>query len=405
MRNKETDYSTRMTAAMLVILSQTGLRLGDLLCITTDSLIEKKLVKSGNVTHYIHYIAKKPSKAHAPVLEFNIFSNSLTTEAFKIMLKLRKTCENSKGHKYLYVLPTVARSKDEYPLQRFRFKKEYQKIMYTYLHNESLMEWYGIPPCIYQTWNKEKKEKEKITLNIPESRQYRVHLCTALYEKGVPLVYIQRYMSHLSDYMMGYYVRPKDTYQENISYSEQVIKEIVEEDITPLGGNLIGKDIKTNIQKFIEDNGFNVKTDIETIMKELGNKVIIRGKTGGVCIKTSLMPCSKDARTNEMMCAYNLCPNLFHFYYMIDVTYLNFKTLQETYKTMKSNGNTKAAQKELNKLKDLSRRRLIPELDELEKELTKKGFNTVIDQHPSIIEIIENKDDIRKEINLWMNKN
>lgn len=204
---------------------------------------------------------------------------------------------------------------------------------------------------------------------------------------------------------MGYYVRPKDTYQENIAYSEKVIKEIVEENITPLGGNFIGEDIRKNIQKFIKDNNFNIKTDINEIMKELGDKVIIRGKSGGVCIKTSLMPCSKDSRTNEMMCAYNICPNLFHFYYMIDVSYLNFKTLQETYQTMESNGNAKAAQKELNKLKDLLRRRLIPELDELEKELEQKGFNLILEQHPSLLNFIENKDDIRKEINLWMKKN
>lgn len=106
-----------------------------------------------------------------------------------------------------------------------------------------------------------------------------------------------------------------------------------------------------------------------------------------------------------MMCAYNICPNLFHFYYMIDVSYLNFKTLQETYQTMESNGNVKAAQKELNKLKDLLRRRLIPELDELEKELEQKGFNLILEQHPSLLNFIENKDDIRKEINLWMKKN
>ena len=89
---------------------------------------------------------------------------------------------------------------------------------------------------------------------------------------------------------------------------------------------------------------------------------------------------------------------------MIDVSYLNFKTLQDTYETMKNNNNIKAAQKELNKLKDLLRRRLIPELDELEKELDRKGFETIINQHPSLVEIIENKDNIREEIELWMNK-
>lgn len=92
---------------------------------------------------------------------------------------------------------------------------------------------------------------------------------------------------------MPSYVRPKDTYQENIQYSEKVIREIAGEDITPLGGNMLGEDIKENIKKFIADNGFNVQTDVEAIVKALGDKVIIRGKTGGVCIimTPSKRPC------------------------------------------------------------------------------------------------------------------
>lgn len=116
------------------------------------------------------------------------------------------------------------------------------------------------------------------------------------------------------------------------------------------------------------------------------------------------MPCSKDARTNEMMCAYNLCPNLFHFYYMVDVSYMNFQTLQETYKAMSEAGKTKAAQKELAKLKDIINRRLLPELDELDKEIEANGFNTILDKHPSLVEIMENREEIRKEIELWRMK-
>ena len=90
---------------------------------------------------------------------------------------------------------------------------------------------------------------------------------------------------------------------------------------------------------------------------------------------------------------------------MIDVSYLNFKTLQETYTSCKKKGNIRASQKELNKIKDLIRRRLIPELDELDKEIDKKGMKTIIDKYPSLIDVIENKEDIREEINIWMKKN
>lgn len=404
MRNTKIDYSTRMTAALLVILSQTGLRVSDLISLKTTNLIEKKLVKSGAITHYIHYTSIKPSKVNSPLLEFDIFSNPITTEAYKLMIELRKNCNASNFHDYIYVLPFTSKCRELYPLSKMSFLGEYKKLMYKYLLPEATKEWEGINRVTYLVWDKKTKKNTKIMLSVPETRQYRVHLCTALYEKGVSLMYIKKYMGHLSEYMTGYYVRPKDTYQENITYSEKVIKEIVEEDITPLGGNLIGNRIKENIQNFIKDNGLNIKSDINAIMKELGDKVVIRGKTGGVCIKTSLIPCAQDKRSNQVLCAYNICPNLFHFYYMIDVTYLNFQTLQKTYSSMKSNQNKMASQKELNKLKDLVKNRLLPELDELEKEINKKGINTIINQHPSIIEIIEHRDDIRKEINLWMEK-
>ena len=105
-----------------------------------------------------------------------------------------------------------------------------------------------------------------------------------------------------------------------------------------------------------------------------------------------------------MMCAYNLCPNLFHFYYMVDVSYMNFQTLQDTYHAMKDSGKTKAAQKELSKIRDLLNRRLIPEMDELDKEIETRGFDIIIDRHPSLLDIMTNRENIRKEIETWRTK-
>ena len=409
MRDRKIEsINDRMIAAGIVFLSQTGLRLGDFLVVTTNSLFSKKLSRSGYVTNYIHFAAKKPSKAHQPLLEFDIFSNSLATEAFEVMKDLRKQSPLSQGNNILFVLSKLNRSNalNAVPHQRHQFNAEYSRFMRKYLPVECTMEWEGISPCIYHhdPSGERKGTASPQTLYIPDTRQYRVHLCTALYNQGVPLVYIQKYMGHLSEQMMGYYARPKDTYQENIQYSEKVIREIVGDDTTPLGGNMLGQEIKENIQKFIADNGLNVYTNIEEVMSALGDRVIIRGKTGGVCIKTSLMPCSQDARTNEIMCAYDLCPNLFHFYYMADTSYMNFQTLKDTYNALVNAGKAKAAQKELAKIKDVLRRRLLPELKELDKELAKKGHDWIITRYPSLLEVIENRDEIRKEIEVWQVK-
>lgn len=400
MRDKKAEYNRRATACAIIMLSELGLRIADLMAVRTDSIHSKKLA-NGVPVNYIHYIARKPSKPHSTALEFDMYCDAYCTEAFNTLLKIRKQCA-FKDEPYLYVLDAVARSKNDYPIPNHRFNAELKHFLFNELYDTCLQDWDGIKKSKYVFTNPDTKQLDSVQISVPDTRQFRVHCCTRLYEQGVPLVYIQRYMSHLSEYMLGYYVRPKDTYQENIAYSEKVIKEIAGDDITPIG--LLGNDIKENIQKFIADNNFNVQTDIDAIMKALGDKVIIRGKTGGVCIKTSLMPCAQDARTNEMMCAYNICPNLFHFYYMADISYLNFMTMQETYAVNKANGQTKAAQKELHKIKDVLRRRLIPELDELDKEISRKGTDVILADYPSLRDIVDNRNSVRKEIEQWMTK-
>ena len=188
----------------------------------------------------------------------------------------------------------------------------------------------------------------------------------------------------------------------NIEYSEKIISEIAGDDLTPIG--FMGSDLRDNIKFFINDRHLDVKKDIHQIQEALGKNLIILRKTGGVCIRTSLTPCARDAQTNEDMCAYYPCPNFFQFYYMADLSYLDFQTLQKTYAENLSNGRTRAAQKELQKIKDLLRSKLEPELDELDREIACKGKDHVIIRNPSLSTIIDNETEIREEIDLWIKK-
>lgn len=89
-------------------------------------------------------------------------------------------------------------------------------------------------------------------------------------------------------------------------------------------------------------------------------------KTGGVCIKHSMLrECSKDAKTNEFYCAYGVCPNIFHFYYMADVSYRQAKELVETININKSRGLMRQVQKESHMLQTIINQKLMPELTEL----------------------------------------
>lgn len=400
MRDNNAEYNLRATACCIVMLSQLGLRINELLAIRTTDKREKNLSKSGHSVRYLHYRSFKPSKAHQPVQEFDIFCTEPCCEAFDTLEKIRLSNKLALNNDYLYVLMPAEKSKNELPISNKRFRNEYAKLLHNELPTESHMDWLGINKIKFQV-----RKNVFVPLSLPDTRQYRVHLCSTLYnEYNVPLEFIRRYMGHLTEYMMGYYVRPKDTYQEDIAASEKALQQIVgTEDLALLGG-VNGAEIKERIKAFIEENHFNVMESPRAVIDAYGDKLIIRGKRGGMCIKTSIMPCSKDRRTNSLYCAYDICPNLFHFFYNADASYADFRTLQATYAAAKESHHTRAAEKELHKLHDLCSNILVPELDELDKEIAKKGVQHIMDNYPTLIPIIENNADIRKEVSAWMSK-
>ena len=48
--------------------------------------------------------------------------------------------------------------------------------------------------------------------------------------------------------------------------------------------------------------------------------------------------------------------------------------------------------------------KLLPEMDELKNELNKKGRDVLLERHPSLIEIIDNYNEIQKELIKWKQK-
>ncbi len=84
--------------------------------------------------------------------------------------------------------------------------------------------------------------------------------------------------------MAFYYVRPKNSIQENIDASLRVLKEMVTKDAIPIGAD---KGLVTRIDEFITKNKFSVEADLDTICEKLAKEIPIRIKTGGVCIKSS----------------------------------------------------------------------------------------------------------------------
>lgn len=393
--NEKASYNRRMTAGLIIIESQTGLRTQDLLGLKVSDIHEKKLPVSDIMCNYLHFQTRKPSKAHSDMLEFDIYASQLCADAFNKMSILRQKCVY-RNEPYLYVLDSGKKTSNKYPIATNRLQAEYRKFFLEELKDLTCEKWKGITPVKHVQGGK------TYNLNIPEIRQYRVHLATALYNNGVSLNYIKKYLGHLSEYMLGYYVRPKNPGHENAKYAERIVKKIAGDDMTPLGS--MGAELKQNLQQFIEEGKYNVKADTSKILNDLGENLVIREKGPGLCcIKTSFIPCKYDARTDKMLCAFGTCPNIFHFFDMINVSYMQFHELQNSYQQNKDNGFKRAAEKELNKLKSFCKGRLTPELDELERVVKTKGLSAFVKQYPDLQYYATNIDNIRKEIQLWEN--
>lgn len=394
----------RATACVYLILSQTGLRIGEILGLETDCLQTTKIF-NGEETNYIKYRTWKRVNGNNTCTTERTYVNELTKKAYETLMKLHQEKRDLLGLDYLYMGGQKMNKPSQFPVSPDSFSKQ-QIPFFAYI--DRYMPTINLPDDKYPELLRIKVDKNKAvlglnpeakTLTYPKNPQFRVHVCTELYNKGVPLKYIQKFMGHLSTEMQGYYVRPKNNLQEDMEFTLETLEKVVSGEIRLLGGS---NGLSEKIQEFITENNYNVEKDIKTICEKLAAKIPIRQKTGGVCIKSSMLrECSKDAKTNEFYCAYGVCPNIFHFYYMADVSFRQTQELVETIHINKSRGHLRQAQKEVNMLNTIISNKLLPELNELKVMITKKGVLPVLEEYPDLKDIIENLDAIYEDVSAW----
>lgn len=416
--NDETEaLHDRGTACLYIILSQTGLRIGEILglrvgCIHTTSIF------NGEEAHYLEYSTWKRENGNNTSTSALTYVNELTYEAYNILIQIYAERRQKFDLDYLY-MGGKNPSKKSFPFNSETFKHTAFRF-FIKLDNMGLLEAVNLAPDKYPTLHvfnpgvpnmvrngktrPGKTLSEKVnTVTFPDSQQFRFHCCSVLADKGVPLEYIQRFMSHLTSDMVRYHMLPQSSPQEDMEFSLKTLREVASGKTKILGDN---KGLSESIKKFIEENNFKVATDLEEICETLAKKLPIRQKTGGVCIKSSqLRECSMDAKTNEFYCAYGVCPNIVHFYYMADVTYRQCKELQETININKERGHMRQVEKETNMLYTITKKRLIPELEDLKAVIKRDGFESVYEIHPEVQPIVENMDNIEKEAITWSTKN
>jgi len=404
MNNAEAPTFYRGMACMTIIESQTGLRTGELFALKAGC-IKPITIFNGETAYYLEYSTWKREKGNGVITTAITYVNELTKKAYDVLMTLYETKRSELQLPYLFLdrkgyctassFPVTPATASRLFVEVFRyFNKYFPTILTAPSDNPAL------PTSKYYSDKHLKvpgRQQEYIIK--PTIMQFRVHMCSELYAAGVPMEYVERFMSHLSAEMAYYYVRPKTSPQEDMELALKTLKSIVTGETKPIGPD---NGLMDKIKEFVEENHYSVEKDIDTICAELAQKIPIRIKTGGVCIKSSkFRECSKDAMTNEFYCAYGVCPNIYSFYYMVDVSYRQAQELYESIQCNRSNGHLKQVQKETNMLHTIIVKRLEPELAELQKVIEREGVDTVLSKYPQVADIVAHLHDVIDEVAKW----
>lgn len=367
-KNNNLNMEYRRCLALLYIDTQCGIRPGELLMLSNDCIVKQKAL--GKTLYQLRYKATKGVRGNG--------------------YRMYMTLANEKVEEAVNFLKEFV--KDNEPLGAG-------------LNTTSLSDSLKVIVATHKKQFSERDLNEFGYNGYPKTYQFRVYFASELKRRGFSDMSISKMLGHEDEKMWGYYGRPADTIQEDWEYSKQLLENIRHEDLKIMGAK--GNIYEQKIKHFCDSKSVNVKISEDEIIEQLLAELPIRQKCGGFCIKpNSSRPCemNNEEESDNILCAYEICPNQCHVYYDCAYYYNIFSMLKKTVNANLKGGFKNAAQKELYKLQNILKDRLIPELEEFQREIDRKGIEEILNKHPNLQSINENIEQIMEDIQEWKNK-
>lgn len=367
-KNNNLNMEYRRCLALLYIDTQSGIRPGELLMLSNDCIVKQKAL--GKTLYQLRYKATKGVRGKGYRMDMTL-ANEKVEEAVSFLKKFVK---------------------DNEPLGAG-------------LNTTALRDSLKVIIDIHKDEFSEKDLNEFGYNGYPKTYQFRVYFASELKRRGFSDMSISKMLGHEDEKMWGYYGRPADTIQEDWEYSKQLVENIRHEDLKIMGAK--GNIYEQKIKHFCDSKSVNVKISEDEIIEQLLCELPIRQKCGGFCIKpNSSRPCemNNEEESDNILCAYEICPNQCHVYYDCAYYYNIFSMQKKTVSANLKNGFKNAAQKELYKTQRIIEDRIVPELEELENQIVKQGIEKILSNHPNLKDIISNLENIKKEVEEWQIK-
>ena len=414
MRKEDEDPEDRITAASIVLYSQIGFRTAELFTVKTGSIRNVYSSENDKPLYYLDFVSFKHGAGENGGTVAHTYINALSMEAYELLEKLCDANRKRLGIDTLFVTKFQKNSTFSAKSYATRYRKfilrHWKELQCLNIGNDyedlsSFEVSAFFQPAKNGTYNYDKESdwakplKMNDRIYYPIIRQFRVSVCTSLYRQQIPLHYIRKHMNHLSEEMAAYYIRPQKNLEKE--YSETIYRAVFKDGSKMLGAN--GDAFVQKINEFIEQSHMNIQDDMEGVIQAVAKKFPLRSKVGGMCIRCGeVIPCASNDSTDVIYCAFGMCPNHCHMFFMADISYEEYLQNRNTAQYNKDNGYRKAYQKELNKLKYIIEHSLMPELTMLEEELQKHSEVEILEKYPQLTYIVNHLDLIKQEVQTWM---
>lgn len=407
MRDDEEELSSRITAACIILFSQIGFRRGELFTLKPGAVYEVPSPSGHEPLRYLEFMSYKHGRSDNEASKAHTYVNDLAYEAYAFLEKACLPARSRLRSTSLLVYPKQLKKNvtaNSFNIRYISFIMFHAKKLgavnvgdkYPTLITKNAGE------LIESHWRKNRQASAiehmdidlEDTITYPTLRMFRVTVCTTLHRRGVPLSYIQKHMNHLSPDMTESYIRAEKKADE--IYSNNVYRAVLGEGTKILGLN--GDPFTQKIKDFIAHLKPEIRSDFDELIKSVGNRYPLRSKVGGFCIRCGgIVPCKENDKTDEIYCAFNMCPNRCFVYFFADAAYKDFKNGIRAMNRNWQVGQLRAAEKERNKLRYIAKETLIPELIELKAMIARDGAEAILERHPNLKEIVEDIDTIWEE--------
>ncbi|MCM3390490.1 hypothetical protein M3649_20600 [Ureibacillus chungkukjangi] len=422
LENEDINLVDRMTAGLIILLSQIGLRIGEALLLEIGRLKEEEIFNGKKKSVKLEFWTYKTTGTEDGKWTIT-FMTSLAIKAYKKLEELGEI-RRKNGSKYLYPNPEGgAYSSTAWGTNSLRFFIRNQEIIGMDTLSEIEMNQVAkievTDNLVNNMRNFTSEDIGKVFLKV-NAHQYRVAVCNYLRKKpGINLQWINKHMNHLEEEMTMHYFRDDNKIiEETILKRSSKQSDLLETEKIRIFDDEIRKELDdpyyieayNTINKFLKRNKLKIYKDLNHIISVFQNTPILDSEIG-FCTSAMAKLCERQEKLNQLERWFYLRPHV------PDIINFNLTNRRLITKLELVKHNKKVSDNDTRYLREFEiqskafsyffNEKFIPEYELLKKQIEINGTTNLVKDNPHlepILKQLKEVDELVLECSEWLKK-